>query len=75
MHSNYVTAPIDVAEIGSKESPFGEGNRYHIMIYRCVTDPDGNSWPKRKNQDGSLSIGMSVDDMRKLRDSINNLLK
>ncbi len=77
-----IVSPIDIERIEGKGSPFGEGGRWRIMIYRCVTDPAADFVPYRgpnavlrDSEQNKIELILEKDELKKLRDSLDKMLK
>jgi hypothetical protein len=82
MKKAVIVNPISLENIESTDSPFGQKNRYRMMIYMCVTDPGQDFAPKQdntsiltqENDTENYGLYMDKEQLESLKYDIERLL-
>lgn len=74
-HQNsFIVSPINIEKIEESESPFGQENRFRMMIYRCVTDPGSNFAKLKNTMDGNIEVYLDEHNLNLLKENVSSLL-
>lgn len=70
----FIVSPISIEKLNNDDSPFGQENRFRMMIYRCVTDPSGNFSKLKNNMDGNIEVFMNKEHINELKNMLVEIL-